>query len=56
MPWRIGMIATNPQFIQWIVKVKSNIDSGTFRPMQLAAVEALQNENDWQPRNECQCV
>ena len=45
--WRIGMIATNPQFIQWIVKVKSNIDSGTFRPMQLAAVEALQNENDW---------
>ena len=27
------MLATNSQFVQWILKVKSNIDSGTFRPM-----------------------
>ena len=38
--WRVGMLATNAQFIQWILKIKSNIDSGTFRPMQLAAAQA----------------
>ncbi len=45
--WRIGMIAANPTFIEWIVRVKSNIDSGTFRAIQLAAVEALSNSNEW---------
>ena len=42
--WRVGMCASNPTFISWILKVKSNIDSGTFRGIQLAAAEAL-NEN-----------
>jgi LL-diaminopimelate aminotransferase len=45
--WRIGMLATNAQFVQWIVKVKSNVDSGQFKPMQLAAVEALKANADW---------
>lgn len=45
--WRIGMLATNPTFIQWILKIKSNIDSGTFRPMQLAAAQAYQNSEEW---------
>ena len=45
--WRIGMLASNPQFIQWILKVKSNIDSGQFKPMQLAAVKALSADNEW---------
>ena len=45
--WRIGMLASNPTFIQWVLKVKSNIDSGMFRPMQLAAAEALQNSMEW---------
>ena len=45
--WRIGLLATNAEFIQWILKVKSNIDSGTFRPMQLAAVEAYKNSDEW---------
>jgi len=45
--WRIGLLATNSQFVQWILKVKSNIDSGTFRPMQLAAAEAYHNETEW---------
>ena len=45
--WRVGMIAANPTFIQWILKVKSNIDSGMFRPLQLAAAEALHNEESW---------
>lgn len=45
--WRIGMIASNPTFIQWILKVKSNIDSGQFRPMMKAAVEALKQGKEW---------
>lgn len=45
--WRVGMIATNTQFIQWILRVKSNIDSGTFRPLQLAAATALENSDEW---------
>ncbi len=45
--WRVGLIATNAQFIQWILKIKSNIDSGTFRPLQLAAVQAYRNSDEW---------
>ena len=45
--WRVGMIATNSTFIQWILKIKSNIDSGTFRPLQLAAAQAYDNTEDW---------
>ena len=43
--WRVGMCVSNSTFINWILKVKSNIDSGTFRGIQLAAAEAL-NTND----------
>lgn len=45
--WRVGMLATNAQFVQWILKVKSNIDSGTFRPLQLAAAQAYSNTDAW---------
>ncbi len=45
--WRVGMLVTNAQFVQWILKIKSNIDSGTFRPMQLAAAEAYHNSEEW---------
>ncbi|MEG1765099.1 MAG: aminotransferase class I/II-fold pyridoxal phosphate-dependent enzyme [Muribaculaceae bacterium] len=45
--WRMGVLASNPTFIQWILKVKSNIDSGQFKPMMLAAVKALQCEDAW---------
>jgi len=45
--WRVGMCATNSTFIQWILKIKSNIDSGTFRPMQLAAAQAYENTEAW---------
>lgn len=49
--WRIGMLATNSTFIEWILKVKSNIDSGMFRPIQMAAAKALQAEPDWYESN-----
>lgn len=45
--WRVGLCATNATFISWILKVKSNIDSGTFRGIQLAAVEAYNNTAEW---------
>ncbi len=45
--WRVGMCATNATFISWILKVKSNIDSGTFRGLQLAAAEAYDNSDEW---------
>lgn len=45
--WRIGMLASNATFIQWVLKIKSNIDSGMFRPMQLAAAKAYQNSSEW---------
>jgi len=45
--WRVGMIGANSQFIQAILKVKSNMDSGMFKPIQLAAAEALHNSEDW---------
>ena len=50
--WRIGMAASNAQFLQWILRVKSNMDSGMFRPMQLAAIEALgQSDEDYAAMN-----
>ena len=45
--WRLAMVASNPTFINWIVKVKSNVDSGQFKPMMLAAVKALGLGADW---------
>lgn len=45
--WRVGWISTNAQFIQWILKVKSNVDSGQFRPLQLAAAQAFHNTDEW---------
>ena len=45
--WRVGMLASNAQFVQWILKIKSNIDSGTFRPLQLAAAQAYHNSMEW---------
>lgn len=45
--WRIGMVAGNSEYIKDILKVKSNMDSGMFLPVQLAAVEALNNPDSW---------
>ena len=45
--WRVGMCIAKPEFISWILKVQSNIESGTFRGIQLAAAEAYQNDEAW---------
>jgi LL-diaminopimelate aminotransferase len=45
--WRIGMVAGNREYIKTILRVKSNMDSGMFLPVQMAAVEALSNGDEW---------
>jgi LL-diaminopimelate aminotransferase len=45
--WRVGMIAASEDYINTIIKVKSNFDSGMFKPIQLAAVKALSNGDSW---------
>ena len=45
--WRVGFVIGNPTFISNILKVKSNIDSGMFYPVQMGAANALSQNNDW---------
>ena len=45
--WRMGMIAGAADYIQTILTVKSNMDSGMFLPMMLAATEAIKNPKSW---------
>ncbi len=45
--WRIGMIAGHSGYIKDIIKIKSNMDSGMFKPLQLAAVTALNSGDEW---------
>lgn len=49
--WRVGMVISNPTFIQWILKIKSNIDSGMFRGIQAAAIKALEAGPEWYESN-----
>ena len=44
--WRIGWISGKSSYLNEILKIKSNFDSGMFKPLQLAAVEALENDED----------
>ncbi|MCP4122359.1 MAG: aminotransferase class I/II-fold pyridoxal phosphate-dependent enzyme [Bacteroidetes bacterium] len=51
--WRIGMLMGREEYLQPVLKVKSNIDSGMFRPLQEAAIHALDNSEAWHAeRNE----
>jgi len=45
--WRVGIVAGHSEYIKTILKVKSNMDSGMFLGMQMAAVEALNNHEPW---------
>lgn len=45
--WRIGMVAAEPDVIAQILKVKSQMDSGMFKPLQMAAVQALSQGPEW---------
>jgi LL-diaminopimelate aminotransferase len=45
--WRVGMVLGNARYINEILKVKSNMDSGMFYGIQKGAIEALQLSEDW---------
>ena len=45
--WRIGWVSGKTELIQSILKVKSNMDSGMFLPIQKAAISALNVSKDW---------
>ncbi len=45
--WRIGMLAGNSTYINDVLKVKSNMDSGMFQPLQAAAAAALALPDSW---------
>lgn len=45
--FRVGMVAGKAEFIAHVLKIKSNMDSGMYKPLQLAAVEALESSEDW---------
>lgn len=45
--WRMGMVASNPEFVGWVRKMKSNIDSGQFKPVMEAAIKALELPDNW---------
>jgi len=46
--WRVGMLSGDAEYIQNVLKVKSNMDSGMFRGIQEAAIAALNNTKEWQ--------
>lgn len=51
--WRVGMVSGQKEYIDAIMAVKSNLDSGMFLPVQHAAIAALDNPASWhQERNE----
>jgi len=45
--FRVGMLVGNPEIVDAVARLKSNIDSGMFRPIQYAAIEALQLPESW---------
>ncbi len=45
--WRVGMIVGNDSIIKQVLKIKSNMDSGMFYPVQMGAIAALQTESAW---------
>jgi aspartate/methionine/tyrosine aminotransferase len=45
--WRLGWVAGKKEFIEAVLKVKSNMDSGMFLGLQHAATEALKNGDVW---------
>ncbi|GGK69869.1 pyridoxal phosphate-dependent aminotransferase [Rufibacter glacialis] len=50
--WRVGMVLGRQDYLQNVLRVKSNLDSGMFQPVQHAAIKALSNPESWhQARN-----
>ena len=44
--WRVGFAAGNAEMVQMLARVKSYLDYGTFQPIQIAAIVALDGPQD----------
>lgn len=45
--WRVGWLAGDQETLAPVLKIKSNMDSGMFKPIQMAAISALSMGEDW---------
>ena len=45
--WRVGMLAGRKPYLDTVLRFKSNMDSGMFKPLQLAAARAVQEPPGW---------
>ncbi len=45
--WRMGVLVGNAEYVSHVLRFKSNMDSGMFLPLQMAAVKALENPISW---------
>ena len=45
--WRVGMLAGNYDYINAVLKIKSNVDSGMFYGIQKGTIEALKSSEMW---------
>ncbi len=45
--WRMGVLAGREDYLKIVLRFKSNMDSGMFRPLQMAAIQALNSTSEW---------
>ncbi|MFN8371160.1 MAG: aminotransferase class I/II-fold pyridoxal phosphate-dependent enzyme [Bacteriovoracaceae bacterium] len=45
--WRIGILVAEKEIVNTVLKVKSNVDSGMFLPLQWGAIAATKNSDEW---------
>lgn len=45
--WRVGALVGHQNMVNTVMKFKSNMDSGMYKPLQIAAVKALSMGQDW---------
>ncbi|MDP8960010.1 MAG: aminotransferase class I/II-fold pyridoxal phosphate-dependent enzyme [Actinomycetota bacterium] len=48
--WRVGFVAGNAEMVHGLGRLKSYLDYGTFQPIQVAAIVALNEEDEYPPR------
>jgi alanine-synthesizing transaminase len=51
--WRVGFVVGNPEVVQGLARLKSYLDYGTFQPIQIAAIVAM-NEASEYPAEVCE--
>jgi len=45
--WRVGMMIANEEILKNVLKIKTNLDSGSYKGLQLAAAEAMKVDKNW---------